>query len=57
MFNFYLDEDRDTHDDNLASAPRRSAKPGEVITFGIYPQTAGGADRTPIKWRVLQNSG
>jgi hypothetical protein len=45
------------HDDNCASAPYRSAKPAEIITFGIYPQTADGTDRTPIKWRVLQNSG
>ena len=30
---------------------------GEIITFGTYPQMADGADRTPIKWRVLQNSG
>lgn len=36
----------------LASTP-----PGEIITFGTYPQTADVADRTPIKWRVLQNSG
>lgn len=34
-----------------------SAQPGAIITFGIYPQTADGADRTPIKWRVLQNFG
>ena len=33
------------------------AKPGEIIPFGVYPQTADGADRTPITWRVLQNSG
>lgn len=35
----------------------RYVKPGEIITFGTYPQMADGADRTPIKWRVLQNSG
>jgi Family of unknown function (DUF6273) len=35
----------------------KELKPGEIITFGIYPQTADGTDRTPIKWRVLQNSG
>lgn len=35
----------------------KELKPGEIITFGMYPQTADGADRTPIKWRVLQNSG
>ncbi|MZP31029.1 hypothetical protein GTO91_15025 [Heliobacterium undosum] len=28
-----------------------------MITFGAYSQTGEGADRTPIKWRVLQNSG
>ena len=33
------------------------AKPGEIITFGIYPQTADGTDKTPIQWRVLQNAG
>jgi hypothetical protein len=41
---------------HLAFAPHRRAQPGEVITFGIYPQTLNGADRTPIKWQVLQNS-
>jgi hypothetical protein len=34
-----------------------SVKPGETIPFGTYPQTSDGADRTPIMWRVLQNSG
>lgn len=43
------------HDDNLASARYRSAKPGEVITFGSYPQAADSIDGTPIKWRVLQS--
>lgn len=33
------------------------ARPGEIITFGIYPQTADGTDKTPIQWRVLQNAG
>jgi hypothetical protein len=36
--------------------PAFSAKPGEFITFGRYPQMADGTDRTPIKWRVLENS-
>ena len=45
------------HDDNPASALCRSAHPGEIITFGSYPQTADVTDTTPIKWRVLQNSG
>ena len=26
---------------------------GDVITFGRYPQTASGADSTPVKWIVL----
>ena len=41
----------------LASAPFRSAKPGDIITFGTYPQSSDGADRSPILWRVPQNSG
>jgi hypothetical protein len=44
-------------DDKAAFALHRSAKPGEIITFGTYPQMADGSDHTPIKWRVLQNSG
>lgn len=44
-------------DNKLASALHRSAKPGEIITFGTYPQMADASDTTPIKWRVLQNSG
>ena len=35
----------------------QSAPPGEIITFGIYPQTTTGIDRTPIEWLVLENSG
>ena len=38
-------------------APGRSAKPGDIVVFGRYPQTAAGADRTPIRWRVLRNTG
>ncbi len=29
---------------------------GDIITFGMYPQAADGADRTPIAWRVLHSS-
>jgi hypothetical protein len=43
-------------DDKLASALHR-INPGDILTFGLYPQAANGADRTPIKWRVLQDSG
>jgi hypothetical protein len=39
------------------TAPYQSAKPGDIITFGTYPQTADGSDRMPIRWRVLENSG
>jgi hypothetical protein len=35
----------------------RRAQPGEIITFGTYPQTADGTDCTPIQWLVLENSG
>lgn len=34
-----------------------SAQPGDIITFGTYPQTASGTDKAPLRWRVLQNSG
>ena len=27
---------------------------GEYVTFGSYPQTADGTDRTPIEWIVLE---
>lgn len=40
----------------LASTLHRSAMPGEIIPFGTYPHTADGTDKTPIQWRVLQNS-
>ncbi|MCK9351592.1 MAG: DUF6273 domain-containing protein [Candidatus Paceibacterota bacterium] len=43
------------HKENAPSF--RNAKAGDIITFGIYPQLADGTDRTPISWRVLQNSG
>jgi hypothetical protein len=41
---------------NLAITPNRSIKPGEIITFGTYPQSEDGIE-LPIRWRVLQNSG
>ncbi|MDF2510644.1 MAG: hypothetical protein K0S04_510 [Herbinix sp.] len=58
-----MDEKKDSlytmHADNnmQVSEYNKMAKPGEIITFGTYPQTADGTDITPIKWRVLQNSG
>ncbi|WP_341279675.1 DUF6273 domain-containing protein [Paenibacillus sp. FSL H8-0537] len=42
---------------DLACTPFRNAEPGALLTFGTYPQAADGTDRTPIMWRVLQNSG
>lgn len=45
-------------DNNLQMAEcYLNAKPGEIITLGSYPHTADGDDVTPIKWRVMQNSG
>ena len=37
--------------------PFENAKPGEIIPFGFYQQTADSADSTQIQWRVLRNSG
>lgn len=34
-----------------------NVQPGQLVTFGAYPHTANGKDRTPIQWRVLQNTG
>ena len=30
---------------------------GNIITFGTYPQTAAGTDKTPIEWLVLDRDG
>lgn len=30
---------------------------GSYVSFGHYPQTASGHDRTPIVWLVLQVTG
>ena len=27
---------------------------GDIVTFGTYPQTAEGTDKTPIEWQVLE---
>lgn len=44
--------------DNVKSTNEiKNAKPGEIITFGTYPHMADGTDNTPIKWKVLENSG
>lgn len=40
----------------LAIAPNRNIKPGEIISFGMYSQSKDGK-ALPIEWRVLHNSG
>jgi len=68
MINSYLEEDNlqtassPQSESNFKVASKtqstvQNAKPGKIITYGTYPQTADGADVIPIKWRVLQNSG
>ncbi|MED0702795.1 MULTISPECIES: hypothetical protein [Aeribacillus] len=36
--------------DLVNTKPHRSAKHGEIITFGTYPKRADVTDKTPIKW-------
>lgn len=36
-------------------APQKSAwSAGDIVTFGVYPQTAEGEDETPIEWIILE---
>lgn len=44
-------------EERLTVPPYRNVQPGDLITFGAYPQTADAADSTPIRWRVLENTG
>jgi hypothetical protein len=37
--------------------PLNHAQQGETVTYGRYPQTAAGTDRTPLEWLVLENTG
>ncbi len=32
-------------------------QPGSYVTFGVYPQTSSGTDKTPIEWLVLESDG
>lgn len=41
----------------LNSQKADSVKVGDIITFGRYPQTGGGTDRTPIEWKILDVNG
>lgn len=40
----------------LTFTPHRNIQPGEIISFGRYPQSTDGKE-LPIQWRVLQNAG
>jgi hypothetical protein len=44
-------------DQTLIANLHHNPTPGDIVTFGTYPHTTDGTDRTPIQWRVLQNSG
>jgi len=49
------------HDNKQSGFPPASrlpqhTLPGEIITFGSYPQTAAGTDKTPIQWRILEKT-
>jgi len=46
-------------DDNMIAAAARDAKfaVGNYVTFGRYPQTKAGKDKTPIEWLVLARDG
>ncbi len=47
-----------TNDTNIAKAARRAEyQPGNYVTFGTYPQTKSGTDKTPIEWLVLESDG
>ena len=46
-------------DNEIAAAAALDAKyaVGNYVTFGMYPQTSGGDDSTPIEWLVLARDG
>lgn len=44
MFNL---EEKIQNQQNLEGL--KNTKPGDIIIFGTYPQTANGEDKTPIK--------
>ena len=46
------------NDENLAAAARKAMfAVGNYVTFGTYPQTKAGNDKTPIEWLVLDRDG
>ena len=40
-----------------AQKAKKQLSAGQMVTFGKYPQTAGGKDKTPIEWLVLEVKG
>ena len=48
-------EKKNTESNLKVQSTMQNAKPGEIITFGTYPESEDGIE-LPIKWRVLQNS-
>ena len=48
------EEDEDEDDEETDDVPEFQA---DIITFGHYPQTKSGDDRTPIDWFVLERDG
>ncbi len=46
------------NDENLLAAAREAMfSVGNYVTFGTYPQTAAGNDKTPIEWLILARNG
>lgn len=41
----------------VMAAREAALQPGSHVTFGGYPQTAEGADSTPIEWLILKRNG
>lgn len=48
------DEDEEENGEETNDAPEVQTN---IITFGYYPQTESGDDRTPIEWLVLEREG
>lgn len=55
----YKDVDKLLSEDDNMIAAARDAKfaVGNYVTFGTYPQTKAGNDKTPIEWLVLARDG
>ena len=51
------DEDEDDEEEEDEEADDVPEFQADIITFGHYPQTESGDDRTPIDWFVLERDG